>query len=101
MALELVDITQDLRASRIQCDRHFGVERRAAVQRTRQWRRLDQWHAVLARGFADRQRHLVDTLGDHAWCAPHAWRSGEHTSELQSLMRTSYAVFCLKKKKYP
>src|SRR3546814_9892464 len=28
------------------------------------------------------------------------WRSDEHTSELQSLMRISYAVFCLKKKKY-
>src|SRR3546814_6864245 len=27
------------------------------------------------------------------------WRSEEHTSELQSLMRISYAVFCLKKKK--
>src|SRR3546814_7408514 len=32
--------------------------------------------------------------------APHAAeRSEEHTSELQSLMRISYAVFCLKKKK--
>src|SRR3546814_1498662 len=30
----------------------------------------------------------------------HPWsRSEEHTSELQSLMRISYAVFCLKKKK--
>src|SRR3546814_6831302 len=29
-----------------------------------------------------------------------AARSEEHTSELQSLMRISYAVFCLKKKKY-
>src|SRR3546814_2610572 len=28
-----------------------------------------------------------------------AMRSEEHTSELQSLMRSSYAVFCLKKKK--
>src|SRR3546814_10480183 len=28
-------------------------------------------------------------------------RSEEHTSELQSLMRISYAVFCLKKKKNP
>src|SRR3546814_10704268 len=27
------------------------------------------------------------------------WRSEEHTSELQSLMRISYAVFCLNKKK--
>src|SRR3546814_9198380 len=30
-----------------------------------------------------------------------AERSEEHTSELQSLMRISYAVFCLKKKKKP
>src|SRR3546814_5789142 len=30
-----------------------------------------------------------------------AYRSEEHTSELQSLMRISYAVFCLKKKKNP
>src|SRR3546814_3307756 len=29
---------------------------------------------------------------------PHPHRSEEHTSELQSLMRISYAVFCLKKK---
>src|SRR3546814_6459064 len=29
-----------------------------------------------------------------------AQRSEEHTSELQSLMRISYAVFCLKKKKH-
>src|SRR3546814_8591679 len=33
----------------------------------------------------------------HADLAP--FRSEEHTSELQSLMRISYAVFCLKKKK--
>src|SRR3546814_3015295 len=31
--------------------------------------------------------------------SPGASRSEEHTSELQSLMRISYAVFCLKKKK--
>src|SRR3546814_10877767 len=29
------------------------------------------------------------------------WRSEEHTSELQSLMRISYAVFCLKNKTLP
>src|SRR3546814_3128974 len=33
-----------------------------------------------------------------AW--PWIRRSEEHTSELQSLMRISYAVFCLKKKKH-
>src|SRR3546814_2852153 len=32
------------------------------------------------------------------WSAAEAYRSEEHTSELQSLMRISYAVFCLKKK---
>src|SRR3546814_9805702 len=38
----------------------------------------------------------------HARRVPANWRvrrSEEHTSELQSLMRISYAVFCLKKKK--
>src|SRR3546814_3090823 len=34
-----------------------------------------------------------------AGCSLLASRSEEHTSELQSLMRISYAVFCLKKKK--
>src|SRR3546814_19574588 len=39
--------------------------------------------------------------GGWALSHPHArdFRSEEHTSELQSLMRNSYAVFCLKKKK--
>src|SRR3546814_7579600 len=32
--------------------------------------------------------------------SPHRGRSDEHTSELQSLMRISYAVFCLKKKNH-
>src|SRR3546814_4475826 len=40
----------------------------------------------------------VDNEGYHVPMA-HPGRSEEHTSELQSLMRTSYAVFCLKKKK--
>src|SRR3546814_2681942 len=34
----------------------------------------------------------------HTAPSPTGERSEEHTSELQSLMRTSYAVFCLKKK---
>src|SRR3546814_1862860 len=42
-------------------------------------------------GFSALSQDARNTLGSH--------RSGEHTSELQSLMRISYAVFCLKKKK--
>src|SRR3546814_9428808 len=59
------------------------------------------------------QRHRDEIIGFHpardqptrAGCATgiefgpaHRFRSEEHTSELQSLMRISYAVFCLKKK---
>src|SRR3546814_1248291 len=36
---------------------------------------------------------------DHQFASAPRVRSEEHTSELQSLMRISYAVFCLKKKK--
>src|SRR3546814_5049050 len=36
----------------------------------------------------------------HAIARTGVQRSEEHTSELQSLMRISYAVFCLKKKKH-
>src|SRR3546814_3380349 len=43
---------------------------------------------------------LVRSLDDFSDVLPDAVaRSEEHTSELQSLMRISYAVFCLKKKK--
>src|SRR3546814_7794396 len=41
----------------------------------------------------------VDTLGIQSHLVTSGPRSEEHTSELQSLMRISYAVFCLKKKK--
>src|SRR3546814_5232242 len=47
------------------------------------------------------QRHLENgsrtIVSGYLSCNAH--RSEEHTSELQSLMRSSYAVFCLKKKK--
>src|SRR3546814_10789286 len=45
-----------------------------------------------------RQFVLRNALHQQAQRAQHALRSEEHTSELQSLMRISYAVFCLKKK---
>src|SRR3546814_4328136 len=49
-------------------------------------------------GAALRHRQFAVAAGT---CArtPAGARSEEHTSELQSLMRTSYAVFCLKNKK--
>src|SRR3546814_2944459 len=41
---------------------------------------------------------LIDALRHARRIFAEPWRSEEHTSELQSLMRTSHAVFCLKKK---
>src|SRR3546814_5543401 len=61
--------------------RRYGIELGRTVQRDRQYAaaRLHQHVAC---------RHVLTPD-----------RSEEHTSELQSLMRISYAVFCLKKKK--
>src|SRR3546814_9855096 len=81
----LFPYTTLFRSTRADLRRHRRDRRRVADRDQRnlphQHRRHRplQWH-----------RHGGDDLG----------RSEEHTSELQSLMRTSYAVFCLKKKKY-
>src|SRR3546814_7566653 len=65
-------------------------------------------HGRAARDRADRAVRRLEGPGDdgrrrrdrrHACLRPRYPRSEEHTSELQSLMRISYAVFCLKKKK--
>src|SRR3546814_2528467 len=54
----------------------------------------DQRHRL---AFADTERDIADRFDP--WMAIALdQRSEEHTSELQSLMRISYAVFCLKKK---
>src|SRR3546814_3850157 len=47
-------------------------------------------------GNAGRPGHHHAAIREDSWL--HGHRSEEHTSELQSLMRISYAVFCLKKK---
>src|SRR3546814_3751676 len=62
---------------------HRGIARRT---RHRRFRKLDQRDDAEGRGepFQAKRRHFP--------------RSEEHTSELQSLMRISYAVFCLKTK---
>src|SRR3546814_11083430 len=57
-------------------------------------RRRRRSHSAGARRGARHQRLCARSGG-----AGGAGRSEEHTSELQSLMRISYAVFCLKKKK--
>src|SRR3546814_7950055 len=60
------------------------------------------WAAHAAVNTVSQRLHKLpsaSTSGRWRQQRPHLWfRSEEHTSELQSLMRISYAVFCLKKK---
>src|SRR3546814_4519191 len=49
--------------------------------------------------FNQHKKCIIEGYFDIANYQLKAFRSEEHTSELQSLMRISYAVFCLKKKK--
>src|SRR3546814_1231867 len=58
------------------------------------------WLAKLRLSSGPREREAFETwyAADRAHADAYD-RSEEHTSELQSLMRISYAVFCLKKKK--
>src|SRR3546814_9481905 len=65
--------------------------------------RMVQWFVPrqMAKGVYERiAQHRADYLEQGVWSSlsSDAPRSEEHTSELQSLMRISYAVFCLKKK---
>src|SRR3546814_15370317 len=65
-----------------------------------QARRPKPWSA--AGNWARDAPRSRDSFGQRKRKAPcsRVQRSEEHTSELQSLMRISYAVFCLKKKKH-
>src|SRR3546814_5436990 len=74
----------------------FGISARNAILLLAHYEHLvceegALWNDELAwRGASERLRPVLMTAL--------ATRSEEHTSELQSLMRISYAVFCLKKK---
>src|SRR3546814_9138919 len=103
------------RVARLEIDRHraparaleAGVTRIAGGRTRRQRHRLPR-HRMVDRAdieIADRigrvEREAAtprDHAGDIVKRVVMAGRSEEHTSELQSLMRISYAVFCLKKK---
>src|SRR3546814_8950209 len=86
---------------------------KCAVQADTEWLAMADAHVECLRGLArERAAGLIDDgTGDEDWHFVDEvhllkqfvdridGRSEEHTSELQSLMRISYAVFCLKKKK--
>src|SRR3546814_6781478 len=61
---------------------------------------LSRWRRHKFRRMLALNRRGVVVITDRYPQAEVPGRSEEHTSELQSLMRISYAVFCLKKKQY-
>src|SRR3546814_5833424 len=61
----------------------------------------DPIDALISTAARRRTRNQARRVRHPRAVAVRAVRSEEHTSELQSLMRISYAVFCLKKKKSP
>src|SRR3546814_8175873 len=96
--------------ARIQFPRPFdqgnvSMSKRTAARRARSWIRAALYLAALvalpllaspaSAAGATAKFPVKSVLGLDAPLQP---RSEEHTSELQSLMRISYAVFCLKKK---
>src|SRR3546814_4609722 len=90
---------------------HLGIEARIAIKAIKERQQTDGFK-TLADGHADQLGRYGNrdggnddiesfgpAIGRHQKAAAvHFDRSEEHTSELQSLMRISYAVFCLKKK---
>src|SRR3546814_1358241 len=77
----------------------FATRIRQAGEAAAEQHRLDEAALVQigqdAEGLQRRRTRVDESMATRM----EAWRSEEHTSELQSLMRISYAVFCLKKKK--
>src|SRR3546814_3076624 len=73
-----------------------GIEPNQALVLSAKERRIDVVHGYLSDDAVGQYDVvLIDNVLEHV-----PDRSEEHTSELQSLMRISYAVFCLNKKKY-
>src|SRR3546814_4273025 len=74
-----------------------GIEGRRGWSWEQDERLSAEWLETLSTAMANYTRQRVDPTSPI--CSTSLPRSEEHTSELQSLMRISYAVFCLKKKK--
>src|SRR3546814_3352871 len=85
--------SDDLRAKRLPVDERTPARHRPAISH------LQTIRPEYRAGRHGAPRPLTPSTRPSRVPRRRARRSEEHTSELQSLMRISYAVFCLKKKK--
>src|SRR3546814_2089313 len=86
IARKIFDKCMEAIANGVSCATVFGHKGKSAA--------MDHIWANRTQLFAD----YLAAPDKIQYCRSIPWRSEEHTSELQSLMRISYAVFCLKKK---
>src|SRR3546814_2328771 len=82
-------------------DAHEGLEFRRVLFRSDMIKFVKPVVRVVGTGWVASAGALIYAAAqrENRFALPNTRRSEEHTSELQSLMRISYAVFCLKKKK--
>src|SRR3546814_9712369 len=78
--------------------RPYRAQTKGKVERGIGYVRTSFWPGLTVADLADLNRQAHEWTTTIANRRVHGARSEEHTSELQSLMRISYAVFCLKKK---
>src|SRR3546814_2883430 len=104
------DAERAIRRDAVKADRTYRTTQDDLNALAKDVTAVDAVHPALPefrRLLAERDRMIADTATDreaimtfdHLEAKAKSRRSEEHTSELQSLMRISYAVFCLKKKK--
>src|SRR3546814_4015501 len=94
--MRISDWSSDVCSSDLQGFQHLGSSRAGAVL----WQGAPiAWPTLPPGAAADLMLQCDPDRIIQQDYTPEEIRSEEHTSELQSLMRISYAVFCLKKKK--
>src|SRR3546814_9997280 len=101
--MRISDWSSDVCSSVLPRARRTALRRRDHARRISQARREGSGVAAAlpagVRRRADGRGHDLDPARPQGKIRAAPRRSEEHTSELQSLMRISYAVFCLKKKR--
>src|SRR3546814_2624956 len=95
--MRISDWSSDVCSSDLHQVRPRGAQLCLAAQARRTDNRIRRQLRQRAETVGDKRIARILAAEESSECQ--ALRSEEHTSELQSLMRISYAVFCLKKKK--
>src|SRR3546814_6251822 len=96
---EGLPLIRQLKPDVLVCDLHLpGVSGLEVTERVRRWDQGSRVIIVSVQEEGPMPRRLLEVGASGYLGKGGEARSEEHTSELQSLMRISYAVFCLKKK---